>query len=84
MSSSNYCFLICIQVSQEADKVVWYSHLLRFFQFVVIHTVKGFTVVNEANVFLELSCFFYDPMDVDNLISRPFALSKSSLNIWKL
>ena len=64
------CFLTCIQISQEADKVVWYSHLFENFpQFVVIHTVKGFGIVNKAeiNVFLELSCFFNDPMDVGNL-----------------
>ena len=86
MSGSNCCFLICIQVSQEAGKVVWYSHLLKNFpQFVVIHTVKGFGVVNkaEADVFLELSCFFDDPTDVGNLISGSSAFSKSSLNIWK-
>ena len=61
-----------MQVSQEAGKVVWYSHLLKnFSQLVVIHTVKGFSVVNEAevDVFLEFSCFFNDPMDVGNLIS---------------
>ena len=72
MSGSIYCFLPCIQVSQEAGKVFWYSHLLKNFpQFVVIHTVKGFNVVNEAEVdlFLELSCFFCDPVDVGNLIS---------------
>ena len=72
MSSSNSCFLTCIQVSQEAGKVVWYSHLLKNFpQFVVIHTVKGFDVVREAEVdaFLEFPCFFYDPMDVGYLIS---------------
>ena len=66
--------------------MVWYSHLLKNFpQFVVTHTVKGFSVVNEAevDVFLELSCFFYDPADVDNLISGSSAFSKSSLNIWK-
>ena len=66
--------------------VVWYSHLLKNFpQFVVIHTVKGFGVVNEAEVevFLELSCFFCDPTDVDNLISGSSTFSKSSLNIWK-
>ena len=65
--------------------MVWYSHLLRIFQFVVIHTVKGFSLVNEAvvGVFLELSCFFYDPTDVGNLISGISAFSKSSLNIWK-
>ena len=86
MSSSNCCFLTCIQISQEAGKVVWYSHLFRnFLQFVVIHTVKGFGVVNKAeiDVFLELSCFFYDPMNVGNLISGSSAFSKYSLNIWK-
>ena len=63
--------LTCIQVSQDAGKVVWYSHILKNFpQFVVIHTVEGFDVVNEAevDVFLDFSCFFYDPTDVDNLI----------------
>ena len=76
--------LSCIQFSQEVDKVVWYSQLLKNFpQFVVIHTVKGFSVVNEADVFLEFSCFFYDPVDVDNLISGSSAFSKSSLYIWK-
>ena len=49
----------------------------------MIHTVKGFSIVNEADVFMELSCFFCDPMDVDNLISGSSAISKSSLNIWK-
>ena len=86
MSSSNCCFLTCLQISQEAGKVVWCSHLLKNFpQFVVIHTVKGFSVVNEAevDVFMEFSCFFCDPMDVGNLISGPSAFSKSSLNIWK-
>ena len=84
MSSSNCCFLTCIQISQEAGQVVWYSHLLKNFpQFVVIHTVKGFDVVNKAGIFLELSCFFDDPADVDNLISGSSAFSKSSLNIWK-
>ena len=66
--------------------MVWYSHLLKNFpQFVVIHTIKGFGVVNKAEVgvFLELSCFFYDPTDVGNLISGPSAFSKSSWNIWK-
>ena len=56
---------------------------LRIFQFVVIHTVKGFSIVNEADVFLEFPCFFYDPMDVGNFISVSSAFSKSSLNIWK-
>ena len=72
MSSSNCCFLTCIQVSQEAGQVVWCSHLFQNFpQFIVIHTVKGFCIVNKAeiDVFLELSCFFNDPVDVGNLIS---------------
>ena len=72
MSSSNCCFLTCIQISQEAGQVVWYSQLfLNFPQFVVIHTVKGFGVITEAeiDVFLKLSSFFNDPTDVDNLIS---------------
>ena len=66
--------------------MVWYSYLLKNFpQFVVIHTVKGFGVVNKAevNVFLELSSFFDDPTDVGNLISGSSAFSKSSMNIWK-
>ena len=66
MSGSNYCFLACIQISQEAGQVVWYSHLLKNFpQFLVIHTVKGFGIVNKAeiDVFLELSCFFDDPLE---------------------
>ena len=84
MSSSNCCFLTCIQISQEAGKVDWYFHLFNNFpQFVVIHTVKGFSLVNEAevDVFLEFSCFSYDPVDVGNLISGSSAFSKSSLNI---
>ena len=64
--------------------MVWYSHLLKnFTQFAVIHTVKGFDIVNEADVFLELSCFFDDPADVGNLIYGSSAFSKSSLNILK-
>ena len=64
--------------------MVWYSHLfMNFPQFVVIHTVKGFGVINKANVFLKLSCFFDDPTDVGNLISASSTFSKSSLNIWK-
>jgi len=85
MSSSNCCFLTCIQIFQEAGQVIWDSHLLKNFpQFVVIHIVKGFGVVNKADVdvFLELSCFFDDPTDVGNLISGSSAFSKSSLNIW--
>ena len=86
MSDSNCCFLTCIQVYQEAGKVVWYSHLCKNSpQFVVIHTVKGFSIVNEAeiDVFLEFPCFFYDPMVVGNLISGFSAFSKSVLNIWE-
>ena len=66
--------------------MAWYSHLLKNFpQFIVIHTVKGFGIINKAEieVFLELSCFFDDPVDVGNLISGSSAFSKSSLNIWK-
>ena len=86
MSSSNCCFLTCIQISQEAGHGVWYSHLIKNFpQFVVIHTVKGFGMVNKAeiDVFLKLSCFFDDSMDVGNLISGSSAFSKSSLNSQK-
>ena len=78
--------MTCIQISQEAGQVVWYSHLFQNFpQFVVIHTAKGFGIVNKAEVdiFLELSCFFYNPTDVGNFISGSSAFSKSSLNIWK-
>ena len=64
--------------------MVWDSHLFQNFpQFIVIHTVKSFGTVNKTDVFLELSCFFDDPADVDNLISGPSAFSKTSLNIWK-
>ena len=86
MSSSNCCFLTCIQISQEADQVVWYCHLFQNFpQFIVIHTVKGFGIVNKAeiDVFLELSCFFHDSTDVGNLISGSSDFSKTSLNIRK-
>ena len=82
MSSSNSCFLTCIQVSQEADQVVWYSHLSQNFpQFIVTHTVKDFGIVNKAeiDVFLELSCLFHDPADVGNLISGSSAFSKTRL-----
>ena len=78
MSASYYCFLTCIQISQEAGKEVWYSHLFRNFpQFDVIHIVKGFSKVNEAEVdiLLEFSCFFYDSTDVGNLISGSSAFS---------
>ena len=86
MSSSNCGFLTRIQISQEAGQVAWYSHLFKNFpEFVVVHTVKGFGTVNktEIDVFLELSFFFHDPIDVGNLISVSSAFSKSSLNIWK-
>ena len=86
MSNSNYCFLTCTQISQEASQVVWYSHLFKNFpHFVVVHTVKGSGRVNKAEVdiFLELSCFFNDPPDVGNMISGSSAFPKSSLNIWK-
>ena len=66
--------------------MVWYSHLFQNFpQFIVIHTVKGFGIVNKAerDVFLELSCFFDDPADIGTLISGSSSFSKSSLNIWK-
>ena len=66
--------------------MVWYSHLFQNFpQFIVIHTVKGFGIVNKAerDVFLELSWFFDDPADVANLVSGSSAFSKTSLNIWK-
>ena len=85
-SSSNCCFLTCIQISQEAGQVVWYSHLLKTFpQFVVIHAVEGFGIVNKAeiDVFLELSCFLMIQWMFGNLISGSSAFSKSSLNIWK-
>ena len=80
MSSSNSCFLTCIQVSQEAGQVVWYSHLFQNFpQFIVIHTVKGFGIVNKAevDVFLEMSSFFHDPADAGNLISGSSAFCKT-------
>ena len=86
MSNYNCFFLTCIQISQEAGKVVWYSNLFKKFpQFIVIHTVKGFGIVNKAevDVFLELSCFFCDPTGVGHLISGSSASSKSSLNILK-
>ena len=90
MSSSNCCFLTCIQISQQPGWVVWYSHLMKnFLQFVVIHTVKVFDIVNKAEIddFLELSCFFDDPVDVGNLISGSYAFSKTTpyykLTPWK-
>ena len=85
MSGSKCYFLTCIQISQEAGNVGWYSHLLKNFpQFVVIHRVKGFGIVYKADVFLDLSWFFDEPTDVGNLISASSDFSKSILNIWKV
>jgi len=86
MSNANCCFLTCIQASQVAGQVVWYSHLFQNFpQFIEIHTVKGFGIVSKAetDVFLKLSCFFDDPSDVGNLIYGSSAFPKTNLNIWK-
>ena len=86
MSSSNCWFLTCIQVSQGVGQVVWYSHLFQNFpQSIVIHTFKGFGIVNktEIDVFLEFSSFFHDPADVGNLIAGSSAFSKTSMTIWK-
>ena len=85
MSGSNFCFLTSIQISQETAEVVWYFHFFKNFpQFVVIHTVKGFSIVNEeVNVFLEVPRFLHDPMNVGNLISSFSDFSKSNLYIWK-
>ena len=86
MSSSNCCFLTCIQIPEEAGRVVWYSHLFKNFpQFAVIHTVKCFGIINKAevDVFQELFCFFSDTADVGNLISGSSDFSKSIWNILK-
>ena len=85
MSSSNCCFLTCIQISQEAGQMAWFSHLLKNFPVCLIHTVKSFGIVTKAvvDVFLEFSCFFNDPTDFGNLISGSTAFSKSMLNIYK-
>ena len=84
MASSNCCFLICAQVSQDTSKVVLYFHLFKKFpQIIVIYTVKGFSIVNEADVFLEFPCFSYYPEDVGNLISGSSAFSNSRFYIWK-
>ena len=80
MSSSNCCFLTCIQFSEEAGQVVWDSHFFQnFLQFIVIHTIKGFGIVNKAevDVFMELSCFFDDSVNVGNFISGSSAFSKT-------
>jgi len=85
----NCCLLTCIQVSQEAGNEVWYSHLLKNFpQFVIIHIVKGFSIVNKAevHVFLEFSCFIYDPMDVDwrgNDKSLQYSGLENPWRVWK-
>ena len=84
MISPNCCFLTCIQISQEVGQVVWHSHLLKNFpQFVVIYTVKGFGIVNKAevDVFLELSCFLEDPADIGNLISGSSVFLKFTVHI---
>ena len=86
MQGSNCCFLTHIQVSQETGKTIWYSHLFRGFpQFVMLHTVKGFSIVNETEVdiFLKFSCLLYNPANVGNLISDSPAFSKPSLDTWK-
>ena len=84
MSSSNCCFLTCIQVLQKVGKMVWFPSLEEF-STVHCDPHKGFSIVSEAEVgvFLEFSCFFYDPVDVGNLISGSSSFSKSSLNVWK-
>ena len=85
LSSSNCCFLTCIQISQEAGEVVWYSHLFKNFpQFVVIHIVKGFSIVSEVEVdaLLEFSCIFYNPTEVGTLISDSSAFFKPIWTIW--
>ena len=86
IQGSNCCFLTYIQVSQEAVKMFWYSYLSKSFpQFVMIHTVKGFSVVNETeiDVSLKFPCFLCDPANVGSLIFRSSSFSKPSLDIWK-
>ena len=86
MSSSNYCFPTCIHISQAAGQMVLYFHFFNNFpQFVAIHTVKVFSIINKAeiDVLLEFSCFFDDPTDIGNLISSSSTFSKTSLIIWK-
>ena len=75
MSSSNCCFLTCIQVSQEAGQVVWYSHLIQNFS-VLLHTIKGFGIVNKAEIdgFLELTCFYNDPEDLALVLSKSLGI----------
>ena len=82
MSGSNCCFFTCIQVSQKEGKVALSFHLVKDIpQFVVIHTVKGFSIVNEADVFVDFPCFPYDPTDVGNVTSGSSAFSKPSLYV---
>ena len=84
ISGSNCCFLNCIQISQEAGKLLWYFHLFKNCpQFVVIHTVKGFRVVSEADAFLEFPWLCYNPANVGNLTSSSLAFSTPSFYIWK-
>ena len=85
ITGSNCWILTFIQVSQEAGTMIWYTNLENFPQFVVIHTVKGFSVVNEAevDVFLESPCFLHDPRNIGNLISGSSASLKPILYIWK-
>ena len=85
MSRSNCCFLTCIEVSQGQARWSGIPIFFKIFQFPVIHTVKGFGIVNktEIDIFMELSCFFHDPADVGNFISDSSAFSITSLNIWK-
>ena len=86
VSSSNCCFLTCIQASQQAGQVVWYSHIFQnFLQFIVIHTAEGFGIVNkvEIDVFLECSFFFWWSSRCWQLISASSAFSKTSFNVWK-
>ena len=84
MSSYNCCLLICIHISQEAGKVAWYTYPFNNFpQFVVTHTDFSIVSKAEVDVFLEFSCFFYEPTDIGNLISGSSAFSKSMVNTWK-
>ena len=85
MSSSKCCLLTCVKISKESGRWPGIPISKNFPQFVVIHTVKGFGIVNKAeiDVFLELSCFFNDPSDVGNLVSGSSAFSNTSLNICK-
>ena len=82
MSGCNCCFLTCIHVYWEAGEVVWCS-ISWIFQFVVIHTVKGCSIIKEADVFLQFPCFFNDSKNTGSLSSLSSAISKSSLCIWK-